>query len=57
MTGFTKQEIQKEKNKGIRELERKINSSSFNGGSLRYDGGGFGNGGDDLLLSDDWQVS
>ena len=57
VTAFTKKQLQTEKNKGIRELERKINSSSFNGGSLRYDGGTGTEGGDDLLLSDDWQIA
>ena len=41
----------------IRELERKINSSSFGGGSLRYDGGNTGIAGDDILLSDDWKIA
>ena len=54
---LTKKELQEEKNKGIRELERKINSSSFSGGSLRYDGGNSDTSGDDILLSDDWKIA
>lgn len=53
--GLVKAQLRTEKNKGIRELERKINSSSFNSdGSLRYAAGS----GDrtDPLLSDDWKV-
>lgn len=53
--GLVKSQLRTEKNKGIRELERKINSSSFNtDGSLRYAAGS----GDrtDPLLSDDWKV-
>ena len=57
VSALTKKQLQTEKNKGIRELERKINSSSFNGGSLRYDGGLAGTDGDDILLSDDWQIA
>ena len=57
ITSLTKKQVQAEKNKGIRELERKINSSSFNGGSLRYDGGNAGGNGDDILLSDDWKIA
>lgn len=56
VTALTKKQLQTEKNKGIRELERKINSSSFQGGSLKYDGGSAVTEGDDILLSDDWQV-
>ena len=57
ITSLTKKQVQAEKNKGIRELERKINSSSFSGGSLRYDGGNAGGNGDDILLSDDWKIA
>lgn len=57
ITSLTKKQVQAEKNKGIRELERKINSSSFGGGSLRYDGGNTGIAGDDILLSDDWKIA
>ena len=57
ITSLTKKQVQAEKNKGIRELERKINSSSFNGGSLRYDGGNADGSGDDILLSDDWKIA
>lgn len=56
VTAATKKQLQAEKNKGIRELEKKINSSSFSGGSLRYDGGSGSTEGDDILLSDDWQI-
>lgn len=53
--GFTKEQVRAEKNKGIRELERKINTTSLNSdGSLRYTSG---SGGDsDPLLSDGWKV-
>lgn len=55
MDGFTKEKIRAEKNKGIKELERKINSSSINpDGSLRYTSGASGN--SDPLLSDGWKV-
>jgi len=57
ITSLTKKQVQAEKNKGIRELERKINSSAFGGGSLRYDGGNAGGAGDDILLSDDWKIA
>ena len=54
--GFAKEQAVAEKNKNIKELERKINSSSFNGdGSLSYAGGLRGNG-NDPLLSDDWKI-
>lgn len=54
--GFTKQQLKSEKNKAIRELGRKINSSALNrDGSLKYvSAGGDGNG--DPLLSDGWKV-
>lgn len=56
-SGIVKKQAQVEKNKNIRELERKINSSSLDrDGSLKY----VSNGGSDemssLLLSDDWKV-
>ena len=55
MDGFTKEQLRQEKNKGIRELERKINSSSLNSdGSLRYASGRSGT--DDALLKGDWDV-
>lgn len=57
ITSLTKKQVQAEKNKGIRELERMINSSSFSGGSLRYDGGNAGGPADDILLSDDWKIA
>ena len=54
--GFTKEAVRAEKNKGIKELERKINSSNINpDGSLRYASGSQG-GGTDPLLSDAWKV-
>lgn len=47
--------VQKEKNKAIKELGRKINSSSLNrDGSLRYVSGGSED--NDPLLSDGWQI-
>ena len=53
--GFTKQQLREEKNKGIRELERKINSTSLNSsGSLRYSSGEKAEG--DPLLSDGWKI-
>lgn len=54
---ITSKQARAEKNKGIRELERKINSTSFSGGSLRYDGGNGSVSGDDILLSDDWKIA
>ena len=53
--GLVKEQLRAEKNKGIRELEQKINSSSFNSdGSLKYmSGRGQAS---DTLLSDDWQI-
>ena len=54
--GFTKDQLRKERNKGIRELETKINSSQLNSdGSLRYTNRSSQNE-DDLLLSDGWKV-
>lgn len=53
--GFTRERLRVEKNKGIKELERKINSSSINpDGSLRYTSGSSGN--SDPLLSDGWKI-
>lgn len=53
--GLVKSQVNIERNKGIRELERKINSSSFGSdGSLRYMSGT--NVDNDSLLSDGWQV-
>ena len=53
--GLVKEQVRAEKNKGIRELERKINSSALNSdGSLRYlSGSQIDN---ESLLSDGWQV-
>ena len=53
--GFTKQQVRAEKNKGIKELERKINSTSLNSdGSLRYTSSSKTD--SDPLLSDGWKV-
>lgn len=53
--GFTKQQLREERNKGIKELGRKINSTSLNpDGTLRYDSATTENG--DLLLSDEWSI-
>jgi hypothetical protein len=50
-------EVRMEKNKSIRELERKINFSARNSdGSLRYAGGSGGDEDRDPLMSDGWQV-
>lgn len=52
---LVKEQVRVAKNKGIRELERKINSTSFNqDGTLKYAGDTEGT--KDLLLSDDWKV-
>lgn len=54
-SGLVKKQARVEKNKNIRELERKINSSSFGAdGSLRYMSGSSGD--SDPLLSDGWKV-
>lgn len=53
--GFTKEQVRVEKNKAIKELGRKINSSAIDkDGSLRYVSGGTGD--SDPLLSDGWKV-
>ena len=53
--GLVKSQIRTERNKGIKELERKINSSAFGSdGSLRYMSGT--NVDNDSLLSEGWQV-
>lgn len=53
---ITKGQVKAEKAKAIKELERKINSSSLNkDGSLRYVSGS-GNGENDPLLSDGWKI-
>lgn len=53
--GIVKQEVIAEKNKGIRELERKINSTAFNSdGSLKYMSGTQMD--NDTLLNDGWNV-
>ena len=54
-SGLIKEQLRAEKNKGIRELESKINSTSFNSdGSLKYVSGRGQE--SDTLLSDDWQI-
>lgn len=51
---IVKSQGKSEKNKAIRELEAKINSSSFNSdGTLKYAGGSSQQ---DILLSDDWKI-
>lgn len=53
--GLVKQQVISEKNKGIRELERKINSSAFNSdGTLKYMSGAQID--NDTLLDGGWQV-
>lgn len=55
MTGLSKSQARLEKNKNIRELERKINTTQLNAdGSLRYTSGVSGD--TDPLLSDGWKV-
>lgn len=55
-SSLVKKQAQVEKNKGIRELERKINSSALSSdGSLRYLSGNQIE--EDSLLSDGWQVN
>ena len=54
-SGLAKQQVIAEKNKGIKELERKINSSAFDSdGSLKYMSGSQIS--TDTLLNDGWQV-
>lgn len=54
-TGLVKQQVLSEKNKGIRELERKINGTMLNAdGSLKYASGTAG--GSEKLLEDGWQI-
>lgn len=55
MDGFTKEKVRAEKNKSIRELSSKINTTALNkDGSLRYASAHFS--GEDPLLSDGWEV-
>ena len=55
VAGFTKEQVRAEKNKSIRELERKINATSLNrDGSLRLSSGGQGS--SDPLLQDGWKI-
>lgn len=57
LVGFTKGKVRAEKHKAIKELERKITANSINSdGTLRFVSGGVDEGGEDLLLSDDWKV-
>lgn len=54
--GLVKEQVRAEKNKGIRELERKINATSFGSdGSLRLMSGN--QIADDTLLTDGWEVA
>ena len=56
LEGVTRREVNKAKNKGIRELEQKIQASSLHAdGSLNLVGGS-GTGSSDPLLSDGWNV-
>lgn len=53
--GFVKDQVRAEKNKSIRELERKINASTINpDGSLHFASGVSDNG--DSLLNDGWKI-
>lgn len=53
--GLVKKQVAAEKNKSIKELERKITASAINpDGSIRFTGGT--DSGSDPLLSDDWEV-
>ena len=53
--GFTKEQVRAEKNKYIKELGRKVNSTSLNSdGSLRYASGSQSD--SDPLLSDGWKI-
>lgn len=55
-SSIAKRQIEVEKNKALKELASKINSTNFNSdGSLRYMSGQHEENGD-ILLSDDWQV-
>ena len=55
--GLVNEQVRAEKNKGIRELERKINSTALGpDGALRYMSGGQVEN-DDILLSDGWNVN
>lgn len=54
INALVKSQGRAEKNKAIRELEHKINSTSFNSdGTLKYAGGSSAQ---DILLSDDWKI-
>ena len=56
MDGFTKDKVKAEKNKGIRELARKINTTSIRETGSLHRSGWNGEDKNDILLSDDWQV-
>ena len=54
LSGLVQKRVQAEKNKAVKELARKINTSSLNAdGSLKFVGG---SGNSDPLLDDGWQV-
>lgn len=55
LSGVVRKQVASEKNKAIKELERKINTTSLNrDGSLKYASGGLGD--TDPLLADGWNV-
>ena len=57
VSSLIKGKVRSEKNKGIRELERKINSTSLNSdGSLKLVSGNGDGITNDILLSDDWSI-
>lgn len=57
ISGLVKDQVRKEKNKGIRDLQRKISNTSFNpDGSLRYSGGTSTESKQDLLLDPNWKI-
>jgi len=54
--GFTKDKVKSEKNKSIRELASKINTTSIRETGSLHRSGWNGEDKNDILLSDDWQV-
>lgn len=57
ISGLVKDQVRREKNKGIKDLERKINTTSFGlDGSLHYSGGAGPGGKEDLLLDPSWKI-
>lgn len=55
MTGFTKGKVKAEKYKAIKDLQHKLSAQNLNpDGSIRFIGDG--EGGKDVLLSDDWKI-